>query len=102
MIYVEVKEEKDSVEISTIGHAYSNEPGKDLVCCAISTLIQTLAYYLDSVHEEDEMIEFSIEEGNTYICADLNDKTKESVKTILFGIEQIAAQYIQYVNFRKI
>lgn len=99
MIYIEAKKEANTIEVAVTGHSYTNEPGKDLVCCAISTLIQTLAFYLDYEKADNE---FVIEEGNSYIKTVLNPKTEIAAEAILFGIEQIAKQYIQYINFKRL
>lgn len=94
-----MKKEGNTLELAVTGHAYSNDPGKDLVCCAISTLVQTLAFYLQDVGVHGE---YFIEEGSSYIKADLDKATEAAAEAILFGMEQIAKQYIQYVNYRKI
>lgn len=97
MIYIEAKKEDSTIEIAVTGHSYTNEPGKDLVCCAISTLIQTLAFYLD---HSSMLVEYVAEEGNSYIVGNLNSKTEVAAEAIMFGIEQLAKQYIQYINFK--
>lgn len=98
MIYIEAKKDHQTIEVAITGHSYSNEPGKDLVCCAISTLAQTLAFYLQDTGAKGE---YFIEEGSSYIKAALDKDTEAAAEAILFGMEQIANQYIQYISYRK-
>lgn len=98
MIYIEAKKDHQTIEVAITGHAYSNEPGKDLVCCAISTLAQTLAFYLQDIGVVGEYV---IEDGSSYIKATLDKETEAAAEAILFGMEQIAKQYIQYAHFVK-
>ena len=50
MIRVEVTKKNDHYSGAKItGHAYSDEPGKDLVCAAVSTLAQTLVNAVESI-----------------------------------------------------
>lgn len=49
------------------GHALSAEPGKDLVCCAASTIAYTLANYLDKTIGSDRMECDGAEGGSAFM-----------------------------------
>ena len=48
MIEITYTKSKDEFTLDMTGHAGSNEPGKDLVCCAVSTLFfnVSLSYFV--------------------------------------------------------
>ncbi len=52
MINIKIDGVKGIFKVS--GHANSNVPGKDLVCCAVSTLVQNINIFLENVKAEEE------------------------------------------------
>lgn len=97
---------KEGHYISTrvTGHAYSAEPGKDLVCAAVSTLAQTLVNAVEEIggiHERD--LGVTIDHGLLEIK--LNDHDISDVIDIIFrtfriGIEGIESTYPKYVRLK--
>lgn len=88
--------------IKVTGHAYSDEPGRDLVCAAVSTLSQTLVNAVESIGEIPERdIQCKIENGFLKFVIDdkwLNDTVDIAFKTIMIGIDGIQKTYPKYVR----
>lgn len=89
------------------GHAGAAEPGRDLVCCAVSTLAETLSRYLEVRMEEGalEMLMDKVEPGNVQIIA-WPESTNEKQIMALFemireGYRAIAEEYPQYIKLRE-
>ena len=66
---VDIKISLRTLELQAKGHAGSAEAGKDLVCCAVSTLIQTLSRNMEVALERGELQDLiqEIREGYVYI-----------------------------------
>jgi len=58
MIKVKTFNENGRYFVSMVGHANSAPKGEDLVCCAASTLFQTLVFYV-SKQEEDGLVKIN-------------------------------------------
>ncbi len=86
------------------GHAYSDKPGRDLVCAGVSTLAQTLVDAVEAlggVSEED--IDCSVESGFLEMRikpSDANDVIDIVFKTMIIGIEGIQGTFPKYVKHR--
>lgn len=70
--------------IEAIGHANYAEHGKDIVCAAVSTLMQTLELRGKSTKES----------GNIKVIT----KDKQALKLIVEGLRLIADNYSEYVR----
>lgn len=90
--------------LTVSGHALSDDPGKDLVCCAVSTLVGTLFAALD---EQEIACEAESDQEAGY--ADLNVEVGElemptvyiMYMTIMIGLLQVADDYPEYVSIHK-
>lgn len=86
--------------ISVRGHAGYAKPGKDIVCAAVSVLVQTL---IQSVKElTDDKIEYSMSPGAVDIkfwC--LSDHSKVLIDAFFVGIKGIAAAYPDNVKLTE-
>lgn len=87
----------DKGRISILGHSGYDEPGKDIVCSAVSALTQTLAYSLeeltnDTIRHEECPGSCIIEYGN------LSEKGQLLVDSFLLGIEVMANSYPDYIR----
>ena len=49
MIKIDVKRSRDHIAVSCVGHTNYNTVGQDIVCAAISSLLQTLCYSLEEL-----------------------------------------------------
>lgn len=84
----------DEVTIEITGHAGFAEKGQDIVCSAISILIQTLAAHLDNVADRYEC---TMNEGYAYIYA-TGYEAKIAAETIMAGFYLLAENYPDYVS----
>ncbi len=86
------------------GHAYSDEPGKDLVCAAVSTLAQTTVNAVEALGEiPEERIFVNIKNGYLELIIkelDATDVTDVVFKTMIIGLIGIEETYPQYVKHR--
>lgn len=73
-----------SNSISAKGHANYAEPGKDIVCAAVSTLMQTLE--LRGIARKSK--------GNMFV----QTKDKEALQLVLDGLRMISENYPEYVE----
>lgn len=96
MIVVEVKE--DGIKVT--GHAGYAEPGKDIVCAAVSVLTQNLIKCLDTF--TDDLGSCMVEPGEVIIeYKDLSEQGKLLVDSFFIGICQVQEAYgSQYVQVR--
>lgn len=87
---IKVTQLTDGVKIR--GHAHYAEPGKDIVCAAVSVLVQTL---IQSVEElTTDRIEYSMQPGTVDIkfwC--LSDQSKVLIDAFFIGIKGVAAAH---------
>lgn len=91
------------MEIS--GHAYFDVIGRDIVCAAVSTLIQTLALRLENIddlhHVDCEHLYYVGYEGTRpqirKIMAD-GREAMSAYETVMAGLRAIADQYPDNLN----
>ena len=104
MTLVEYVVEGNRHKLTARGHAGAAPRGEDLVCCAVSTLVQTLAQRILDLYSDGCVIGFptttlsaeescveaaGVENGITVRCA---------YETVLTGLQTLAVQYPQYVQ----
>lgn len=90
-----VTKEKFYVEIQ--GHAGYAMAGNDIVCAAVSILVQTLAKHLENVTDNWDA---RIEGGYAFVRAE-GEKAVDSFLTILTGFEMLQYSYPTYVCLIK-
>ena len=105
MIQVIVKKQNGNITGFHIeGHAGYADRGRDIVCSAISTLAINCA---NSIEEftEDTFSEGMDEEGGMVdfdLTGDISEQSQLLLKSMIFGIENIAEQYgekyVQIIN----
>lgn len=105
MIHIVFTLNKDHfIGVKVTGHAYSDEPGKDLVCAAVSTLAQTLLNAVEILGNVPEnRIQCCVENGFLEMIiqpTDANDVIDIVFKTMIIGIEGIENAYPKYVKHR--
>lgn len=96
MIEIEIEKGKIAVK----GHANYAEPGKDIVCAAVSTLFQAL---IASVEElTPDVIKAEIQPGNSRIeLLTMSDVSKCLFNSFIIGVELIADGYPDNVRVSK-
>ena len=84
---------ENNFDIEVRGHAGYAAMGNDIVCAAISVLIQTLVMHMENVTEE--WVAF-IENGFAHVQGQ-GEKAVTSCETILTGLIAIENQYPQHI-----
>ncbi len=105
MIKVDVtKADKHYYKLKLSGHAYSDEPGRDLVCAAVSTLAQTVANAIEQIGKVPEKsLGLKIKEGYLSLSIEQayrSETTDVIFETFIVGIEGIEGTYPEYVRLR--
>lgn len=94
---IEVRIRPERIKIS--GHAGYAEPGKDIVCAAVTALTQTLIQSIENL--TDDEIEYRISPGKAEIeHRNLSEKSKTLVDSFFVGICLIAEEFPEYVKVR--
>ena len=87
------------------GHAYSGDPGHDLVCAGVSTLAYTLAANVGNLEGCDMVYRPTVvlENGKAEITANPKPRHKSTValifQSVCVGFEVLAANYPEYVRY---
>ncbi len=94
-----LKENNLNVGFNVNGHAEFNEYGSDIICSAVSILVQTTIVSIDEILKE----EYSIFEDEDNAIVDFKvksptDKTSLLIESMELGIDAIAKQYPTYVK----
>lgn len=109
MIKVTVcKENNKIVSITAIGHSYYSKKGSDIVCSAVSAILQTAILGLEA-KLTSKSFQYSIEPSNgkepltqIILKKDLSCKEEEISSVILdtaiLGIKSISEEYSRYVS----
>lgn len=87
----------DEGGFSITGHAGYAPPGQDIVCAAISALLQTFVASVEELTEDN--IKSVISAGNAVIrYTDLSEQGRLLIKSFFVGVQMIAESYSQYVR----
>lgn len=87
------------------GHALSDEPGRDLICAAASTLALTLAVNVSNMAAQGQVREptVNLAEGSAEVSCKPNTRFKAvvtlSFDSICVGYELLAAKYPEYIHY---
>lgn len=87
------------------GHAYSAEPGRDLICASASTLAYTLAANVANMADNGQVREpvMNMNEGDTEISCKPRHNLKATVTlvfdTVCAGFDLLAHQYPEYISY---
>lgn len=107
MINVVVIKEKQTIKtIEATGHSGYAEFGQDIVCSAISTLMETLATGLTEVVKAD--VELRVDESIPHLSVTLKETDKEKCKlaqvlmsSTLLGIKGVANGYRKFIKIKE-
>lgn len=88
------------------GHANAAPRGKDLVCVAVSALVQTFAGWAEEQGEERTLeTDVRMEDGQAVIAASAGIRQMERLlgcfEVICFGLESLARQYPKYITYKS-
>lgn len=83
--------------ISVKGHAGYAEPGKDIVCAAVSILVQNLIQSIEEL--TPDKIKYSIQPGRVCIeYRNLSEKAKSLFDSFFIGIRMVIEDYPENVR----
>ena len=107
MINVIVIKEKQTIKtIEATGHSGYAEEGQDIVCSAVSTLMQTLANGLTEVAKASAKV--VVDESIPHLSVTLTEQDKEKCKyaqvlmqSILLGIKGVADGYRKFIKIKE-
>ena len=85
-------------KVSVNGHAGYDEPGKDIVCAAVSILVYTLA---ERLNETGNLIDAELSPGYAKIEAIGNAESATTIETIAAGFALLAGEYPGFVNVQN-
>ncbi len=93
MIHVEISSRRLSVD----GHAGCGEHGKDIVCAAVSALVQNLTGSMKALTEDP--ISVLMEPGHVNIAyGDLSERGRLLMDSFFLGVCSIADSYPEHVK----
>lgn len=93
-----------ALKLTVSGHA-GGEKGQDLLCCAVSTLVDTLALNLIMQKEIGNIKDFTIEhkdDGSVIGCVpkkNMDNAAKLIFITICVGIENLSQQFPDKISY---
>lgn len=95
MTMIDIARDGDEFSILCQGHAGYADPGNDIVCAAISILLQTLVVFM-----ENEEFDFKYKLSSGYAWIYGKDCT-EAFMLVKTGLELIESNYPQFVSITK-
>lgn len=104
---IRIRIDMETLEMEISGHANSAEKGKDLVCCAVSTLAETLSRYLEKQMADGNLINLVDEIGNGLVYLNPTpygwsiQETVAAYKVIREGFRALANEYTDYITLEE-
>lgn len=98
---IKITHETESYGLAVSGHAgaQQNAEGHDLVCCAVSTLMQTLLY---TASKAGHMLDHEAEDGYMRVAITPGERftrdLMEKFRTVEDGIEMLAQAYPECIE----
>lgn len=104
MIKIRYMPEEFSVTIT--GHAGSDEVGKDLVCCAVSTIAQCMVHNLEELNGAMiKKAEYKVQPGNFHLRVVPCEFRRITIRTIydafIGSLQFVADNYPDYINMEE-
>ena len=91
---------QEKAGISIRGHANYAERGKDIVCAAVSALVQTMIQSIEELTADE--IQYSMSPGTVDIkFGNLSEQAQLLVGSFFCGVRQIAEDYPENVRVTK-
>ena len=95
---IEIEIEKNSISVK--GHANYDKPGRDIVCAAVSVLLQTFTASVEEL--TGDIINAEFQPGNALIrYAALSPVSLYLLNSFTIGVEMIAENYPDNVRVCK-
>ena len=103
MIQVTYNEVGDEMILRAEGHAGYAEKGKDIVCAAVSVLMQTLAYSVDADNTGNTFELSDGKNGNRLtVQAPMSVLNRDKFDLVVEGLIRLAENYPENVQFKKL
>ena len=103
MIQVIYNEVGDEMILRAEGHAGYAEKGKDIVCAAVSVLMQTLAYSVDAGNTGNTFELSDGKNGNRLtVQAPMSVLNRDKFDLVVEGLIRLAENYPENVQFKKL
>lgn len=94
---ISIRYDRQEGRIWVKGHACFAEKGQDIVCAAISALYETLA-----IHQHTYAGQGRDDERYVWVRPGLNELMRPIMDTFAAGMQQIAKQFPNHVEFEQI
>lgn len=102
MIELDFTEGDNSVCLRVTGHSGLNDKGSDIVCSAVSALIQTFAGGVES--ELQASLSGNLDAGNCDLRVQVSEDQQQALKAVFkvfkFGFRKIAGSYPGQVKLK--
>jgi len=107
MINVVVIKEKQTIKtIEATGHSGYAKEGQDIVCSAVSTLMETLANSLTEIVKAE--VDVKVDENIPHLSVTLKEADKEKCKlaqvlmsSTLLGIKGVAQEFSKFIKIKE-
>ena len=107
MINVIVIKQKQTIKtIEATGHSGYAEEGSDIVCSAVSTLLETLANGLTEIVKAK--VNIVVDENIPHLSVTLNEENDEKCKyaqvlmeSTLLGIKSVAQEFSKFIKIKE-
>ena len=101
-----IKEKQTIITIEATGHSGYAEAGQDIVCSAVSTLMETLANGLTEIIKAS--VEVKVDETIPHLSVKLKETDKEKCKlaqvlmsSTLLGLKGVANGYRKFIKIKE-
>ena len=96
---IEITRQPDGIKVS--GHAGYDEPGKDIVCAAVSTLTQAFIAAVDKLTADKIKCETGPGTALIRYTGNLSRDAQLLEDSFFLGVKMIAEDYPQYVHIAQ-
>ena len=101
-----VKSKQNIITVEATGHSGYAEQGKDIVCSAVSTLMQNLANGITEVIKANAkiVVDEEIPHLSVTLAEDDNNKCKYAqilMQTTILSLKEIANGYSKYIKIKE-
>lgn len=102
MTQITVRQEKEAVVLLFQGHAGTERTGNNIVCAAISSIVQALSGFLLNYARPQDVYVSERTSGQAKFYFRLTRDTKPAFLLCLTGLKQIAHDYPEQVSLKEI
>ena len=102
---IKVVYDRSVTKLTVEGHAYSGEPGHDLICAAASILIYTLASFAKNTHKARQVkkLRIKLDEGDAEVSFKAKERYRMAITlacdAICAGFELLAYDYPGNISY---